>query len=286
MTASPDVMTLLAGWERVRMADGLLFRPRDGRTCAVRLWPERVPLTPLSRLTAELAAVGELVGVRRLTTAEGDYGAVATARHAGRQQTAAWIFGSSSYAAIIGRATDPTDREPIATVVEQLARHHSFGLGSDRWRQYLYTPPAGWSGIPHGRSVAWIPDDYPRRPMQVRIFDARPLRVTASSALYRRLYEQLPREFSATTPEPGERFVTGQGLAGVSVAFAGPGEPGERPVVLDLMLTDEHFGYLLRLETDEPGVVEGARILWQVAETVRPLPVCEVGDDTLGHWAD
>jgi hypothetical protein len=287
---------LLSGWRRSFTADGLVLAPPEQLgTGRIRIRPHVAPLRSVKDLAQDFLTppppggpAPEVEGPLGLTTAEGEYAALVSeivrpAAGVARQHTACFVMGDDWFAAIDGATDLPALFPLFRRSVEQLAYGHCLGLGTDRWRRYFYDPPPGWSGIARGRSVGWIPPDYPRNPAVIRVHDARPSRTTGPMLLFRRLFEQLPREFGEAPPSPAQAVLTRHQLEGELTTFTLRG----KSLASDAVLADVRYVYFLRLESDEPHFAENSAVFARVIDSVRPLPT-PVDDEALvtSPWAE
>jgi hypothetical protein len=283
---STHVEPLLSGWRRTFTADGVILAPPQpeggGR---VRIRPRLEPLRSVRSLANEFltppppgAPAPEVEGPFGLSTAEGEYAAMVSEivrpiPGQALQRTACFIMGDDWFAQIDGVTDQPALFTLFRRTIERLAYGHCLGLGTDRWRRFFHDPPPRWSGIGRGRSVAWIPPDHPRNPAVLRVYDARPSRSTGSMLLFRRLFEQLPREFGERPPSPPVTLHTRHGLQGELVTYSRAGcQPAGMLMASDAVLADVRYLYLLRLESDEPHFAENSAAFLEVLDSVRPLP--------------
>jgi hypothetical protein len=291
---------VLTGWRRSFTADGVILSVPEGAGHGIiRIRPLIAPLRTLRTILADYltrpregAPVPEVEGPFGMTTSEGEYGAVvneiAVRDQRVVQRTLALIYGDLTLASIEGTTREPAAFDLFRQTVERLAKGHALGLGVERWRRYFYDAPRGWSGVASSRAVVWIPPDFPRaRHAILRVHEARPSRTTAATLQYRRLFEQLPREFGATRPAPPVMFTTEQGLRGELVTYTGPEAATGRMIkVSDATLADDRYVYFLRFESDDAHFDAHQEIFATVLQSVRPLPVPSLDVDVLIHWSD
>jgi hypothetical protein len=234
----------------------------------------------------------ELEGPHGLTTAEGEYAALLhETSGAGTdhpvQRTLAYVAGDASYALIDGTTRTPALFAHFRQATQALAYSHCLGLGSDRWRRYFYDPPAGFQAIDRGRVVTWVSPETARTGVMIRAFDARPARTTSPALQFRRLFEQLPREFGELQPTVPIPVTNEHGLHGEIVTYTGPDRQSGRVMkVTDAVLADARYIYFLRLIVDEVALERYGEPFVAMVNSVRPLPIPERDVDVLIHWSE
>jgi hypothetical protein len=291
---------LFAGWRRVAMGDGVVLVAPDRQGAGrIRIRPQVAPLRAMRAVFAELLARPpsregrvEIDGPHGMTTAEGEYGAfVHEVSGAGTtrpvQRTLVYIAGDASYALIDGTTGTPALFAHFRQATQALAYSQCLGLGSDRWRRYFYDPPEGWRAFDRGRVVTWVSADTPRSGVLIRVFDARPARTTSPALQFRRLFEQLPREFGDVQPTVPIPLTSAHGLRGELTTFTGPDRQSGRVMkASDAVLADARYIYFMRMLVEESALDRHAGTFLAMVNSVRPLPVPEPDVDVLIHWSD
>ncbi len=277
----------LFAWRRTFLGDGVLLAAPEG---SVRIRPRVTPLLRLRELLAPVHPGPGVAGVtvdgpRGFTTAEGEYGALVNLRGEARQRTFAAVYGDDFCATFDADCTTRSAFDGMRDAVQKLAYAHALGLGADRFRNYLYAPPPGWTGLPRHASVVWISPGCPREHALLTVFKARPTNMTFSMRQHHRLFEQLPREFGEKPPSATDTFTTTQGLMAQLVTYTGVVN-GRALMVSDLTLADQRYVYPARLETSASDLDGHAKALKGFAERVRPLPAPSAPVDALTSWVD
>ncbi|MFN0245531.1 MAG: hypothetical protein ACKV2T_01400 [Kofleriaceae bacterium] len=275
--------TVLRGWERTMSGDGVVFRHPRG---TIRIRPALVPLQSFAAIMrANIPAGGDVQGPIAMVNAEGEYGAMVNAISGDEQFTLVVLFAETSYSLIIGHTADKEAHRLFVETVRRTAYGNSLGLGSDRRRPYLYERPAGWSGVRRAFSTLWIPDDAARTRASIEVFHARPARNSVTSLQYRRVYEQLPREFGEERPSEPVSAENRHGIQSQLVTFSGV-VGGEPTKVTDAALADGRMLYLVRLSSRAAPHDTYFPVLQQIARSVRPLAAPKGDVDVLIDWFD
>lgn len=274
---------LLRGWERTVSGDGVVLKLPQG---VIRIRPAIAPLRPFSKIWRErIPPDGEIQGPIAMVSAESEYGAMLNARKGDEQITLVALFGDASYALIEGKTSDPAAHRPFVETVRRLAYGNSLGLGSDRRRPYLYDRPKGWSGIRRAYSTVWVAPDAGQSRASIEVFDARPARNSIGSLQFRRVFEQLPREFGDERPTEPVSLDNRHGVPNQIITFRGTVK-GEALSVTDAALVDGRMLYLVRLSSRTPFHTTHQQQLYNVAQSVRPLAVPKADVDVMINWFD
>jgi hypothetical protein len=274
---------VLRGWERTFSGDGVVFRHPRG---TIRIRPALTPLQSFTTIMrANIPTGGEVQGPIAMVNAEGEYGAMVNAINGDEQFTLVVLFGDTSYSMIIGHTADKEAHKLFVETVRRTAYGNSLGLGSDRRRPYLYDRPVGWSGVRRAFSTLWIPGDAAQTRASIEVFHARVSRNSVTSLQYRRVFEQLPREFGEERPTEPVSAENRHGIQSQLVTFTGTVN-GEQIKVTDAALADGRMLYLVRLSSRAAPHETYLPALQQIARSVRPL-VAPKGDvDVMIDWFD
>ena len=273
----------LGGWKRTFSGGGVVLDRDNGK---IRIQPGLAPLQPFAEIMrTNIPPGGEVQGPVAMINAEGEYGAMVNAIKGDEQITLVALFGDQTYSVIVGRTTDPGAHRTYVETVRRVAYGHSLGLGSDRRRPYLYERPAGWSGVRRPYSTLWIAPDAAQSRAVIEVFHARPARNSIGSLQYRRVFEQLPREFGEERPTEPISVDNRHGIQNQVISFTGVVQ-NERMKVTDAALADGRTLYLARLSSRVAAHDAYLPVLHQLVCTVRPL-VAPKGDvDVLIDWFD
>jgi hypothetical protein len=272
----------LRGWQRSFSGDGVVFKHEHG-TIRIRPSYKLEPFRAIMR--ANIPADGELQGPIAMVNAEGEYGAMVNAVNGDEQITLVALYGDNSSALIIGRTSRQASHKVFVETVRRMAYGNSLGLGTDRRRPYLYERPASWSGVRRPYSTLWVAPDAAQTRAVIEAFHARPTRNSIGSMQYRRVYEQLPREFGEERPTEPINIENHHGVQSQSITYSGAirGEPTK---VTDVALADGRMLYLVRLTSRAAAHDTYVPALHQLARTVRPLVPPKGDVDVLIDWFD
>lgn len=274
---------LVRGWTRTYSGDGVVLSVAQG---TIHLRPRVTPLRPIRQVLSRATPAGATVdGPFPLVTLEGEYGALLNVTVGNEQATTAVIYGDSFYALVDGRTTVPEAHAAFRSTVARLARGHSLGLGSERWRPYFYAPPDGWQPIARATSTLWLAPDCARRHATLQVFHARPARASTGTLQYRRLFEQLPREYAAQRSDEPQSIENDHQMLGQVTTQRGI-VGGEPMLATTVSLSDGRMLYLARLEATIEVHDQHLPVLRALARTMRPLPVANTDIDVLIDWVD
>jgi hypothetical protein len=257
----------VAAWRREPRAFGRVrWTPPEGDTVAEILIEERArPLMSLRALVAQRAPQpGTISEVKRITTQEGELGALVTFDAADGHHLLAVIVGDDFQTIVEARATDPAQRARVRTALEEIVVHLPLALGASRPRRYWYRPPAGWSGIARGMTTIWIPPDHPNNPTILTVLPARPMgEAFALDSFFR---DDSFADVSAQDITRSE-FKIGAFMAMRAHAH------GKSGVFVTIALEDQRFMYVLRMATTSARLATSERLLLEVAESCVSLPM-------------
>ncbi len=278
---------ILAGWERVLCGDGVALVPPAGYTSGhLRVRPRLTP--PRSVRDVFRSLTGTVTGPVGLITAEGEFGAFASAVAGDEHRAMAMILGDDHYAVIEGMTRVPADAELIAGAVRKLAIGHCLGLGSDRWRRFLYRPPPGWTPVTRSFATSWMAPSCPRVHRTITVFDARPVRAGRSALIRQHLFESLPAGFAEGPPSPPVHLRMRDGLVAQLVTYRGriPGRD-EPAVARNAVILDARYLYPFRLECDAAIQPEADETFRAVVSSMRPLPPSRIEETNVaGPWVE
>ncbi|MFN0249346.1 MAG: hypothetical protein ACKV2T_20845 [Kofleriaceae bacterium] len=295
-----EVFNLIPGWKRHHVADGVVIVPPEGMNLAAITIRQRVrPLRSLksildeaaTRLEPELRAHLAIGAADRFVNTSGEYVALATmsSQNADKffQQTTAMAIGDDWFVQMDGVANVAAIAPKIAEIVRVLATTCYTGLGELRRRPYLYQPPAGWHGVGHACETIYYGPRHPRSRAVMRLFHARPVKMTPSESQDRALHCETMLIQEKDAPVPAKNFTNWYGLYGEMIKESGLDAAGRRVLVYKTMLVDKRFMYLSRLDTDAD---ESAAVLpdyLKVLERVVPVPlVPQERHHAVIHWSD
>jgi hypothetical protein len=228
--------------------------------------------------------------VELLTTAEGEYAALVTlAFRKGEdayERTIGLVWGDFFYSQIDAGTGDPRSFERFRRAARDLTYYHSLGLGELRRRRFRYTPPTGWPGYPRRLVTEWHHPGFPNEHGLIAVYPARPVHGTDAGELDRVLHEMSWFGFERESLDGPEAVFTDHKLTGVRWRPVGRYEGGPRLFYDVVVLQDERFGYVLRLETQEAGLEAHRKVFDAVVRSVRPLPTPAPPADvpSMVHW--
>lgn len=283
----------LAGWRRVAIENGVQLQPPDGAAGVIQI-RHRQPLRSIAEVASYLgtttiggAPTRMSAPPRAITTDEGEYGALlsfATTEGRERRRTFGLVWGDEWMSTIDARCASPELFDVFAQIVEHLLTSLSLGLGSDRFRRYLYTPPPGWSGMQRFRCDVWLAPEYPRNAGIISVFHARPEVESRARTQHHRLFEELTAEFGARRGEPIP-VQTRAGMVGESATYGTAPGPDERHAA-NVVFSDSRHAYLVRLESDpfhrDANTIAFARLV----ESIEAVPWPRSDLAGLVHWSD
>lgn len=284
-------MTLsLAGWTRVGIENGVVLQPPDGTQGAI-LVRHRQPLKTIAAIATvvEATAIGgdrvrAIAAPRTLVTDEGEYGALlsfATTGGRERRRTIGVVYGDDWMSTVDGRCAAPGGFEVFEQLVERLTMSLALGLGSDRFRRYLYTPPAGWGGLSRFRCDVWLAPGYPQNLGMISVFQARPEIETRARKQHHKLLEELGAEYGAQRSEP-QPILTRQGMAGQVVTY----QTADGRHAGNVVFSDGRHMYLLRIESDATHRDENTDAFLRVVQSVQSVPWPRQDVAGLIHWSE
>jgi len=290
-----------SGWSRRFLTDGIMLYPPEGRAAGgIRIQDRVRPLRSLRALVAEavtgfagLLEPPEIGALERFVTVEGEYaGAVtlATRRVAdGRsvERTLGMVVAEDSYTRVDGVIQDEAQFADFRGRVREVARHVALGLGWQRRRRYLYTPPPGWQAVSRTFSAEWYPLDHPRDDATITVFHAKPLALGSSLVFVRMLREDLGAGLEAEPGGPAISVDNEHGLHGEVRSMSGSYAGGPRRHFDTIALQDNRFVYLLRLESGDDRLDEHRDVLEKMGRSIEPLPAAqsETEEAAVIHWA-
>jgi hypothetical protein len=286
--------TSLAGWQRRPVEGGVLLVPPPPMLGAVRVCTGR-PIRPARDVVQDIVRPGfagaafEPAGAARaFTTLEGEHAAlfelVARAPAFEVRRAIAIVYGDESCVTLDGRVARPADYD-ITGRIESMARELSLGLGSDRWRRFFYTPPAGWHRLARFQSDLWLAPDYPRDSGRITVFRARPVEPRTPLAQHAHLFEELTAEYKEAGPLDRQPLQVASGLAGERVSFRATID-GKPRLATNVVLADRRHVHLLRLETDPDHVTDGAQAFGRVVSSVEPIPSPGQKAEAFDQWSE
>jgi hypothetical protein len=292
---------LLGGWTRRQLADGLLLFPPGGHAVgALRIKQQVRPLQRIRELIDEAVAelppglLGvELSPVYRSASFDGEYTARVTLSARAPtgervERTIGLVLGDEHYARIDAVVQKEDQFEHFRVAVERLLQNYSLGLGDERRRPFLYTPPPGWQGYRIGFATRYLPPDFPRRYAMLTVFAAKPAELTPPLLQDRQLFEEVTGELERDPPQPDRKVSSAAGLGGNLTRVSGR-LPGGPAVFIDqVVLLDTRFVYPLRLESRAPLLEEHRAIFSDVVRSVQPLPHSRKSEGAVAlvQWSD
>jgi hypothetical protein len=256
------------GWSQRFSSNLVVYEPPAGPG-RIRCFQDQ-PLEPISRVAARVGA-GVIAASERVTTAEGEYGALCRSRD---DRALGLVFGDTHAVAIEG----PGEH---AEQVRDLVARWRLELGI-RPRRLLYRSPPGWSAMPNGLVTTWMPSGFPNDHAELLVYAAAPLATTPQDELMRLIALEQVR----IVGEVGERtFTTSRGLAATHAVMTLEMRAGfvRRELVL---LHHAPYRYAVKLETT--GEPRYRDVLLDLVDSIEPLPGAAAADsfDLTNHWAD
>ena len=281
----------LVGWRRVIIENGVQLQPPDASAGVIQI-RHQLPIRSVRQIEQSLA-VSTIGGAptrmlekpRAITTDEGEHGAIlsfATTEGRERRRTFGVVWGDEWMSTIDARCADPDKFDIFTQLVERLTMSLALGLGSDRFRRYLYTPPLGWSGLSRFRCDVWLAPDFPRNYGLISVFHARPEAESRARMQHHRLFEELTAEYGAKRGEP--QPIQTRHMLGEAATYGTAGPP-ERHAG-NVVFSDSRHLYLLRVETDLWNRDENTAVFLRVAESVEAVPWPRSDLAGLVHWSE
>jgi hypothetical protein len=292
------MIALPAGWLVVHGADRIeLLHPGGAEIASIEYCECLRPLARVGVLIRrELAEVPSFAPkelpdcVERLTTFEGEYGALATIAgghdaHAA-QLNLGFVFGDDFYARTSALCCRSQLFDDMTALVRKLVVTDSHALGIRR-RRFDYASPREWQPIIRRFITDWIPPGYPNDAIHLTVYPANPTRFTR-------------REICATLVGGGriepERdlklpITTSSGLSGDLFELAYRVD-GRRVVKLSAILADERYSYAIDVTADrEERISTHREEIDRVIASIRPIPIeqplrADDRNEALMHWLD
>lgn len=208
------------------------------------------------------------LSIERLTTAEGEHGALVGVDGLLAEQPArrvvGMVFGDDFYALLNGLCVASSEADAFTELTRTLlhADRHELGV---RRRRFVYRAPTGWQGRARGLVTEWTPPRFPAEACMLEVFPAVPSASFDPQVLLDGLGAdaELREDLSGAIaiPLPGEwRQLTGIDREGW---FA------RRVAVLD----DGRYAYPVRLDTRSSTVVDhGVELLRTLVGSIEPVP--------------
>jgi hypothetical protein len=273
------MIPLIKRWSSAYAGDTLVLRHEDGSVISYR---ERVrPLARASVIVEDLLdrdpAFQDVTAgpPERLITAEGEYAThvVVTGTIGGEpaQRDVGLVFGDDFHSAIVGLTTRPGRFAEMSQLVRALVQLDSHALGVRR-RRYLYAPPPGWQGRARGFTTEWSPLDYPRMPVQVKVFPANPSLDRPPAVLEHMLAEDEAHGFRRDGVWGPEPVASAHELMGWAWTIIGRFGDMPRTYRELIVYNDGRYLYPLRLETMREDPSAERSIFLDVARSVHPIP--------------
>lgn len=272
----------LPGWRATYFADGIgLVSPSGREQGVIRIRDRQRPLRSItelarSRVAQMTAGEHELGPIERTVTREGEHAAITVvASRLGSEhfeRTLGVILGDDFYTLIDGGASDPGVRAQIADAVRALVEDYSIGLGVLRRRRYIYAPPIAWSGYTRGLITEWHPAGFPNEIASIAVFPARPVGESRPVLLDRALHELSWHGFTRTAGGEPTPILTRQHLVGAQWRIVGRYE--DRPLLHQdiVVLQDDRFHYVTRLESTEARIDDDRETFHQLLDSIEPIP--------------
>lgn len=269
----------LKGWRKRQLAEGVLFTPADDDGREAIFYRERVrPLLPIEALVDDLLArhpefsAPEVTRKEQLITYEGEYAVLITIRGTfdGKpaQSDLGFVLTDDFYAATSAftrapeRFADATDRARALVLRDRQM------LGVRR-RRFLYSPPAGWHGVPHEFVIDWRADD-----ALITVWPATPLGGgDGRSALDELLSDERAQGFELHGSVGPEPLQSQHGLKGHAWEIIG--RFGAQPILYRdiVVFEDRRYLYFLRLQSVNLETRPAHRqIFADVVRSAQPIP--------------
>lgn len=269
------------GWSVVNELDSLVLVHPRGRDLATIEYVERMrPLHKSGALVRRALAehpefacreLPELI--ERLTTAEGEFAALATLagseRGGAAQRDLGFVFGDDFYARLSAVCYRPDAFDDVTALVRHLAITDMHALGTRR-RRFEYSPPRGWNPLARGFVTDWFPPDFPDDAVHLTAYPANPaallpdnmLAILLGAARAMHGFDRRPLQTpSGLLGEVGELVVT---------------EGDARVAKLCVVLRDAQYGDSLEATARRPELLARHRDeLLDVFHSVQPLPTAQ-----------
>jgi hypothetical protein len=285
----------LIGWQRINHRQALVLVPPDAPQRAQIRIDER--LTPLAsaedivdQARARMAAPADVVDIERVTTAEGEFAAIATLRgaHDGSrfERTMGMVFGDTHYAVVDAVTTAAELTERCRAAARHLTLHYALGLGVRR-RRFLYAQPAGWQARARGLYADWYPLDYPQRRSVITVSPASPIaRDPATEDVERFLHDQPLEPFEPTEPLRVRRLLLRPGFQAELASQRGTFMASRQPaLVCRARLVDATYRYELKLESAGDDT-DAASVFESIVRSIEPLGKLRVSATPCEVWSE
>lgn len=293
-----------AGWPQHFGANLVLFEGPGGAgtiRCHARL-----PLEPLSQVLRRVLSDADRWVVEEtspVVTAEGEYGAFSKVSTRTHERVGVRFIGcvfADDFAVVLEARVQRGDAAPMMeSVARELVLKISLGLGAPRRRRFLYEPPPGWHGVPHGLITSWYPPGFPDDAAQLVVYPAEPTTADPAQEVAQLLTAERERGARIAGTIEREPLQTSSGLSGESWAFEvrGPA-PGGALVYRELAtLTRPPYRYALKLESRGGAGGKAHRAAFLAAATsvaaLPPVgqqyigaPIARSASSGLEHWAE
>jgi len=262
-------------WSKQQRAGSIVLISPDGeRAGSVEIHDRRRPMRPVRAIVEDLRGDLTVASCERLTTSEGEHAAIVTLRGTDVERTLAIVYGDDFHVLIDGVIGAPERFAAFSRGVRELVEVYKLGLSEHRYRRFFYTPPASWQGLARGMITEWYPLDYPARWASLVVHPARPLgRHEVAARAHVVVHQDVRRWLEEDVPPRHIPLVTGR-LRGYIVQADGchPRSP-RRLRLRDIgVLEDDHYRYLLTLESGKAGLDEHRELFRAVLESCVPLP--------------
>jgi hypothetical protein len=288
------VTSFLRGWERRTCEGGLLLLAPDPKLGVIRI-RTGAPLRPLRAVADEIAATGPDGSAatlrpppRPLVTAEGEHGAVfeydVESPKLRFRRVVAIVLGDHELTIFDGRAFSPEGHD-LTDKVAALASTFPLGLGSDRWRPFVYAPPPGWNRRARAHCDLWIAPSYPTTTSVISVFHARPMESRAPATDFARIFMDLPAEFGRAEPLDREELKLPSGLGGTLVTYRAVLD-GQTRLATTASLSDGRYVHVLRLECDEAQRAAHGPIFARLLGSAEPIPSPPKAVETFDQYAE
>ncbi len=295
-----DLFKVIEGWKRHHVADGLVLVAPSGTSAgAIQIRERQRPLRRLkhaldeaiARLRPELRRNAKLGVAERFLTNSGEYVALGSVQAKSETESfehvLAMVIVDDWYVAIDGNVADPELVPTMREAVRLIATNYYTGAAEMRQRQYLFTPPPGWSPVAGPRVTRFYSPNYAHSPSVIQMFHARPAKPTPAETQDRLLMIDTTTIEDKDPPLPPKTFTTRYGLFGEMVTQTGRDNGGRQIESYRSTLIDNRFVYLSKLDTVHDESSTALSEYMKVLEDVRPVPVSP--NERLGaviHWSD
>lgn len=211
-------------------------------------------------------------GQRAVLTREAECAALHHVVEGERSCTLGLVYGDDFYRLIIGLG-DQVMATAVQQLVERLTVELPVGLAYRRRRWYPYAPPLGWAGRLRHRLVAeWMAPRFPNERALLTVFPARPFSDPPSVAMERHLHEMGWGGYIEESMEAPELVTVSERLTGARWRLVGAWEGRARTFTEVVVLQDETFVYMLRLEHEGQSPDAHVAVFDGVVHSVRPIP--------------